>query len=629
MAEDDLPKQSFQIPFSNDNPGETNFDVLIEEMPAEEKPAPEPIRSPLVDAPPTVIESNSIRRSVAAVLAGVLLLIGFLLFKNSVTVFQPSGGAGNSKFLTIEKLTDTGDVSGANISPDGKLLVYFTIEGNKNTVWLRQMATGKSIQIFTTTDELIHGLSFSDDGDYIVYSHQRRGEPANLSRFSILGGAPTRIVNNHHGGWSFSPDGNQIAFIRFEEAGSAIMIADSNGANERKIAGSERPRTIVDVAWSPDAKSIAYSAGNFHSSGKDFKVFELNLADKSEKPLADFAWSYVGNVMWLPEKNGLLVGARENSDAADQIWRIALPGGKAEQVTNSSDSLGLRGATADFSRIIGRQKFLNASLWIAPSENLSAVKPITKAQYDFAWTPDGKIVLPARDNVATDIWSLYVETGERTQLTVNDSIERRPAISPDGRFVVFVSSLGGAKNIWRIDRDGNNQIQLTRGEGETYPVFTPDGQSIVYNSLKDGSLWQIQIAGGETALISKEKSWRVAFSPDGGQFAYFGRSGARRKLLVKSFPECRLLKEFDIAVTNADAPRVVWTKDGKSLIFDNFDSLMVGNLWQQSLEGGEPQQITNFTSERITDFGFSPDGKHLAIVRGQSNDDAVLIKGFE
>jgi len=122
---------------------------------------------------------------------------------------------------------------------------------------------------------------------------------------------------------------------------------------------------------------------------------------------------------------------------------------------------------------------------------------------------------------------------------------------------------------------------------------------------------------------------RISISPDAAKFAYFGRKDNKRKLLIKSFPECNLLLEFEVIGNLASPPTIVWTKDGKSLIYNNHDSSFVGNLWQQSLYGGEPQKLTNFTSDQIYNFGFSPDGNWLALVRGSRNRDAVLLKGFK
>jgi Tol biopolymer transport system component len=165
-------------------------------------------------------------------------------------------------------------------------------------------------------------------------------------------------------------------------------------------------------------------------------------------------------------------------------------------------------------------------------------------------------------------------------------------------------------------------------DGETYPAFTPDSQSIVFNSIGDGSLWRISTEGGEAVRLSEKKSNRVSISPDGTKLAYYGRQNGKRKLLVKSFPECEILNEFEVFINRASGPKIVWATDGKSLIYENIDLNYIGNLWRQSL-GGEPEQSTNFTSEQIFDFGFSPDRSQLALVRGAWNYDAVLLKGFK
>jgi len=51
----------------------------------------------------------------------------------------------------------------------------------------------------------------------------------------------------------------------------------------------------------------------------------------------------------------------------------------------------------------------------------------------------------------------------------------------------------------------------------------------------------------------------------------------------------------------------------------------VDNLWKRVLEGGTPQQVTYFTSEKILGYAYSPDGKKLAMVRGHTESDAVLL----
>ncbi|MGB7437285.1 MAG: hypothetical protein WBR26_07280 [Candidatus Acidiferrum sp.] len=54
----------------------------------------------------------------------------------------------------------------------------------------------------------------------------------------------------------------------------------------------------------------------------------------------------------------------------------------------------------------------------------------------------------------------------------------------------------------------------------------------------------------------------------------------------------------------------------------------VGNVWLQPLQGGKPRQLTNFSSDRIYSFDWSPDGKQLVVARGNSSSDVVLISNF-
>ncbi len=52
----------------------------------------------------------------------------------------------------------------------------------------------------------------------------------------------------------------------------------------------------------------------------------------------------------------------------------------------------------------------------------------------------------------------------------------------------------------------------------------------------------------------------------------------------------------------------------------------VDNLWLQPIDGSKGRQLTNFSSERIYDFHWSFDGEQLAMVRGHTDADVVLIR---
>ena len=65
--------------------------------------------------------------------------------------------------------------------------------------------------------------------------------------------------------------------------------------------------------------------------------------------------------------------------------------------------------------------------------------------------------------------------------------------------------------------------------------------------------------------------------------------------------------------------------DGKALVYPIHNG-EVHNLWRQNVDGSRGQQITHFDAEEIWGFRWSPDGSKLALVRGHTDSDVVLIR---
>lgn len=580
-----------------------------------------------VKTPPAKVSRFNSQRIVFYVVIAAILIgaAWFLLARKQSTFYERLGAVNNnSGLLSVEKISDTGDFVGMNISPDGKLLVYNSQENGKNTIWLRQLTSGVSVPLLTM-DESIVSTSFSNNSEYVFYTHQRKGESLGLSRISTLGGVPTFIFRGMHG-YSFSPDEKQIAFGRNDEEGTKLMVSDADGRNERQIFLIQKPRSMFAVNWSPDGKSIAYCISGGTAG---FGIYEYHLESSEEKSLSDVQWKALKGLMWLPDKSGLLVSGQQK-EGVDQIWRVSYPSGQAAPITDDSSDLNIRSASNDFTRILASQKTLTSNVWVATKDDLSNARAVGKAGFDVAWTQDGKILFLSRDSAKTDIWLTNAEGAEKRQLTAGDPLERSPETSPDGRYIIYVSTRNGQENIWRMDADGANQIALTSGEGEIFPVFTPDGKSVVYASIKDKSLWRVSIEGGAPQQLSTTSHRRVGISPDGTKLSHIARINGKPYLVIESFPECAPLRQFDLGIISEAAFfRTVWTKDSKSVMYYINDAAFVGNLWRQPLEGGEPQKLTNFTSERIFDFAVAPDESRIAFVRGDWNFDAVLLKGLK
>ena len=74
--------------------------------------------------------------------------------------------------LEFTRVTGSGDVKQADISPDGKYVAYVRETAGKQSLWLKQLATDSDVQIATLGEDECPGLAFSPDGSYVYFVRQ-------------------------------------------------------------------------------------------------------------------------------------------------------------------------------------------------------------------------------------------------------------------------------------------------------------------------------------------------------------------------------------------------------------------------------------------------------------------------
>lgn len=188
---------------------------------------------------------------------------------------------------------------------------------------------------------------------------------------------------------------------------------------------------------------------------------------------------------------------------------------------------------------------------------------------------------------------------------------------------------GTAANIWRIDDNGGNLTQITHGTLDQSPSCSPDGKWVVYSSSDGGkfTIWRIAAEGGAPQQLTDANSYSPTISPDGASVAFFygEGTGVTFRLRVAVIPAAggSFLHTFDVLPQVSGKLR--FTPDGQALAYAVTDGRGVGNVWAQTLTGGAPTQITDFKSDQIFDFAWSRDGKQLAVSRGKTDRDVVLL----
>jgi len=66
------------------------------------------------------------------------------------------------------------------------------------------------------------------------------------------------------------------------------------------------------------------------------------------------------------------------------------------------------------------------------------------------------------------------------QLTTGAQVDRGVAESPDGERIAFGANRAGAYNVWRVGAEGSGPVQLTFGNGDLKPAFSPDGRWVIF-----------------------------------------------------------------------------------------------------------------------------------------------------
>ncbi len=91
-------------------------------------------------------------------------------------------------------------------------------------------------------------------------------------------------------------------------------------------------------------------------------------------------------------------------------------------------------------------------------------------------------------------------TSRTTLLNDPSSQVIRPSSCAGGRYVVFIwANHGGNKkvNLWRVDADGSNPMQLTHGTTDVSGNCSPDGQWVYYENIDTLRMMRVRVNGGD------------------------------------------------------------------------------------------------------------------------------------
>jgi eukaryotic-like serine/threonine-protein kinase len=584
-----------------------------------------------------------VRRYKQGLTAGIALILiagagygVYLLFGAKPVPFQN---------YSITQITDNAKSQAAVISSDGKYILSVIDDAGKASLWLRHVPTNTDTQVIAPAETFYPDLEFSADGNYLYFRKARTSarDAFDLYRASVLGGNPQILVHGIDSNAAFSADGRRIAFYRNNdpEVGKfQLLVANSDGTEEKMLTTGPIASAHRYLSWSPDGKHIALT----DVSGDPAPIQFMDVASVKTADFVSLPGVVFYKSEWLPDARGLVTQYQDLRAGLNhnQIGFVSYPGAEFHPITKDTNSYESLSLSADAKTLTTVQSKRLFTLYAVPSTidganpPTPAVPQLQKGSLNFSWAGNNGFYL-TEDNRLVRISS---DGSNKTNLATLTSIYSISACA-DGRYLLLaLVGQGGVTgtNIWRANADGTNLKQLSTGQSDIGPECSPDSQWAYYIDQNANRVNRVPVEGGTPETLPGTpvprafvKGSRLSFpgvAPDGKSVALLielgdkslGQMIAAIPLDAGPQPHVRLI---DPNPAISDSPR--FTPDGKALVYPITQS-GVGNLWLQPLDGSAGRQLTNFKTDRIRSFRWSPDGKNIGVLCERVEGDVVLLR---
>ncbi len=562
----------------------------------------------------------------------IALVVLIVLAAAGYGVYSLTRGSKTRPFenFSVTKITDSGNAAQDAISPDGKYVLTLMRENGLASLQLRNVPTSSMTQVQPPADVQYNGLRFSPDGNYFYFV---RSDPGNeelhfLYRAPLLGGAPEKLAEDVDSNVTLSPDGRMAAFIRDDNPKRGehqLIVKDLQSGAEKSILSGPPTDRLLYPAWSPDGKVIVCFVAQ--PKGALTGLDAIDAQSGQRRPLLRSESGVIALPEWLPDGAGLLALHRDGSSnfQRNQIVRVSYPDGAMNPVTRDAgnySSISMARTVPVLAGVASEQRW-DVQILNAAGE----VKSLGRASEEFtlAWMPDGKL-LTDKDYRFN---SLDPETGAQVAFGSDPGVsEFQQHACRDGRMVFSRYSPESNKiNVWIAESSGQNPRKLTDGLADYYPECSPDLHWAYYQDLNTMLVMRVSLEGGTPQKLSDlEAESQFDTSSDGTSALLATIShteGHKERVLELAVDSGQVRRE--ITLQRVHMGKIQYAQDGKALEYVVREN-GVDNIWRQPLDGSAGKFVTAFKSEHISAFLWSPDGKKLALARGHTDSDVVLLK---
>jgi Tol biopolymer transport system component len=418
--------------------------------------------------------------------------------------------------------------------------------------------------------------ALSPDGRYLAYLAGAAGR-ASLRVRQVATGSDVEVLSARDAALespSFSPDGNYVYYLtRRPDSPNyrALFQVPSLGGTPRERVFDVDSR----VSFSPDGKHVVFWRGVPQKQESRLVVFDLDSSQ--ERLLATIASPvvYQGAAAWSPD--GASVAVSLLKPAPDLQTTIALFDAKSG----------------------GRRDLLALQRTVLTS---------------VAWLPDGGGIVASGQDLRTALYDqvfLISYPNARLQRVTNDFNAYTGVSVSAGEEAIAAVRRTRLANLWLADAAGGTSRQIT---SIANPEDSPEGlaiagsETLLFTALRDQSLqiWAIGAAGGEARALTSG-TYHSFNARAAGDVVVCDREDESGVHIWRMAPDGSGLRQL---TSGAGEQVNALSRDGRFAAFMPYDSPQTVSLL--SLDSG---QVTAIATDASGVFAFSPDSKHLLLIR--------------
>jgi eukaryotic-like serine/threonine-protein kinase len=510
------------------------------------------------------------------------------------------------------------------VSPDGVHLVFVVTD-----------ATGRTVLYLRALDSLAaQPLAGTEGGGLPFWSPDSREigffAGGKLKKIDISGGQPVTLADApvpRGGSW------NQHGVIIFTPAPPAptLRISAAGGSpspvNSVDMDHGQFPRSFPQFL--PDGRHYIFLSGGPRKVGtRTIGVAALDAPEVKTLLTTDFTVVYAKPGYLLFRREAKLMAQKFDTD------RLELSGDPfpvAEQIGVGFDGLTYQTlVSASDQGVLAYQSLGSGKtqlVWFDSEGKRLGVVGAPGDYSDLYLSPDDKRLAFFQVDADTgnvDIWLMDLAVGVPTRFTFDTAVDFAPVWSPDGERIVFASLREGAPNLFQKKADGSGREDpLYQSLLAKIPSsWSTDGRFVLCSTVDPKTKWDLWVLSvsdqkWESFLQTPANESRAMFSPNGRWIAYESDESGKKEIYVQTFPASGA--KWQISVSGGSQPR--WRRDGKELFFLGGDRKITAvevNIDAPGFAHGAPRplfetRISKGDERPGTQYAVTADGQHFLV----------------